>query len=155
MAAYKQGIYNPVHPEKYIGDFTKIVYRSSWELRFLKWCDSRENVISYSSEETIVPYYSPLDQKNHRYFVDFLINMKHVDGTVKTLLIEIKPAAEISKPKQPKTNNRKSQARYTAAISTYITNQCKWEAATMYASTRGWQFIVMDEYSLGIAKRKK
>ena len=47
---YKQGKFKPKHPEKYNGDPTNIVYRSSYELKMFHYCDLTENIISYQSE---------------------------------------------------------------------------------------------------------
>jgi hypothetical protein len=155
MGKYKQGKYVCVNPQKYIGDSSDIVYRSSWEQRMCKWCDSRENVIEWSSETIVVPYYFPVDNKNHRYFVDFLVKIRSNDNTVKTLLIEIKPSKEVNKPTPPKTNNRKAQMRYSKEIETYIKNQCKWEAASAYAAARGYEFVVLTEHHLYPRKGKR
>ena len=60
--AYK-GRYSPVNKEKYQGNPTNVIYRSLWERKFMKWCDLSESVIKWGSEETVVPYVSPLDNK--------------------------------------------------------------------------------------------
>ena len=44
------------NPKKYLGDHTKVVYRSLWERRFMVFCDSNSSVISWGSEEVVVPY---------------------------------------------------------------------------------------------------
>ncbi len=65
------------------------------ELRFMKWCDSSEKILQWSSEEVIIPYISPIDNKRHRYFPDFLIQ------TAKGwFLIEVKPQIESRPPKK-------------------------------------------------------
>lgn len=66
-----QGLYKPRHPEKYKGDVSNIVYRSSWELQFMNFCDSSPAVIEWSSEEIAIPYVKPTDNKVHHYFLDF------------------------------------------------------------------------------------
>ena len=40
MAKYHQGTYKVKDPNKYVGDPNNIVFRSSWELKFMNWCDS-------------------------------------------------------------------------------------------------------------------
>ena len=50
---YKQGKYTPVNKEKYNGKHTP-EYRSSWELKFFRWCDRNDNVLKWSSESTVV-----------------------------------------------------------------------------------------------------
>ena len=50
-----KGKYKPINPNKYQGDPTNIVYRSSWELKFMRFCDLRDDVVQWQSEEIIVP----------------------------------------------------------------------------------------------------
>jgi len=138
---YYQGRYNVKNKEKYAGDFTNVIYRSSWELKFMNWCDNNPNVIKFSSEETVVPYVSPLDGKIHRYFVDFKI----VTSNNQTFLVEIKPEAQTMPPK-----GTKKTKRYLTEASTYMVNQTKWDYAKRYAEARNWQFIVLTEKHLGI-----
>ena len=87
---YHKRKYVPLFPEKYAGDPTNIIMRSSWETRFALWCDRNPSIIKWSSEETVVPYLSPVDGKMHRYFIDFKITTK--DNRV--FLVEIKPEKE-------------------------------------------------------------
>ena len=69
MPTYK-GFYRVKNPKKYDGDFTNVVYRSHWEMQVFRWCDINDQVLKWSSEEIVVPYWLPLDKKYHRYFVD-------------------------------------------------------------------------------------
>ena len=75
--------YTPIFPEKYTGDPTNIIMRSSWETMFASWCDKNPSVVKWSSEETIIPYRCPTDNHIHRYFVDFYIPKDN-------LMIEVK-----------------------------------------------------------------
>ena len=86
--------WTPKHIEKYAGDHTKIVCRSSWETKFFNWCDNNPNIISYSSEETVIPYRCATDNKPHRYFMDARIQVRQANGILKTYLVEIKPHAQ-------------------------------------------------------------
>lgn len=138
---YHKRIYKPIHPEKYTGDPTNIVMRSSWETRFALWCDKNPDIVKWSSEETIIPYISPIDKKRHRYFVDFKIQTKN--GNV--FLVEIKPEAQTKMPE----GSRKTK-KFLAEAQTFLINQAKWEYATEYAENRGWKFIVLTERELGL-----
>jgi len=140
--------WTPLHPEKYTGDVTNIVARSSWEIRFLNWCDNSPGVVSYSSEETIIPYRCGTDNKIHKYYMDFRVQIKNKLGQVKTYLIEIKPKVQTLPPKY----SGKQTKRYLNESMTYIKNQSKWEAATRYAKDRGWEFYVFTEDHLGLSK---
>lgn len=147
---YQQGKYRLLNPQKYVGNATDIFYRSSWELRFNRWCDLNPSVVKWNSEEIIIPYYSSAEGKNRRYFVDYIIQLKMADGSARTFLIEIKPESQTIMP----TKGRKNPERYLAEMTTYQVNQDKWTAARAYAAKHGMEFKVMTEYDLGIAKRK-
>lgn len=138
--------YKPIHPEKYIGDHTNIIMRSSWETKFALWCDKNSAVINWSSEETIVPYVSPVDNKHHRYFIDFKIKVQTKDGNLKTYLVEVKPDAQTRPPVPPSKRSK----RYIEEVLTWGVNESKWKAATRYANDRQWDFIILTEHHLGI-----
>ena len=53
----KQGYYRVTHKEKYIGDPELVIFRSSWEFAFCKYCDMAPSVTRWSSEPITVPYY--------------------------------------------------------------------------------------------------
>ena len=81
---YRQGKYRPHNPQKYGGNPSNIVYRSSYELKFMQYCDLTESVNSWKSEEFCVAYRSPIDDKVHRYFPDFFVKYKDKDGTIRS-----------------------------------------------------------------------
>lgn len=141
MSKYFQGKYQPKKPEKYVGDPTKIFFRSSWELRILNWLDSCDSVLKYTSEEVIIPYISPVDGKWHRYFVDFGAIIKDVKGVTKNILIEVKPKAQTEPPKFKGRQTR----RYLSEASTYMVNQSKWEAAREWCKKNGYEFMIFTE----------
>lgn len=140
----------PVFVEKYSGDPTNIVMRSSWETQFANWCDKNPSVVKWKSEETIVPYRCPTDNRIHRYFVDFQIQVKGKDNTLKTYLVEVKPHMQTQPPVFP---GRRTQ-RYLTESLTFVKNQAKWKAATEYAKDRGWEFKIITEYELGLKTPK-
>jgi hypothetical protein len=121
---YHQGIYKPKNPKKYKGDSGKIIFRSSWERVVFCYLDAHDACLEWSSEETIIPYRSPVDNQIHRYFVDIKATFKLNDGKLKTYLIEIKPYDQTQPPKE--TRNKRVMME---SIATYAVNQSKWEAA--------------------------
>lgn len=149
MVRYYQGLYKVKNPEKYIGDPTNVIYRSSWELKFMNWCDNTNSVIKWQSEETVVPYRCATDDKWHRYFLDFRIQVKNKDSVLKTYLVEIKPDAQTKPPKYPGRQTK----RYLTESMTFMKNQSKWDAAKRYAMDRGWEFIILTEHHLGITAK--
>jgi len=137
--------YTPIFPEKYAGDPTNIIMRSSWETMFASWCDKNPSVVKWSSEETIIPYRRPTDNHIHRYFVDFKITV----NTGKTYLVEVKPYKQTQLPEYP----GKRTQRYLMESLTFMKNQAKWEAATNYAKDRGWEFKIITEHELGLTPK--
>ena len=133
-------------PEKYAGDASNIIMRSSWETRFANWCDKNPSIIKWSSEETIVPYICPTDNKYHRYYIDFKIQVQQKDGLLKTYLIEIKPAKQCVAPVYPGRQTKK----FLQESFYFIKNQAKWKAAESYAKDRGWTFKIITEHELGL-----
>lgn len=110
----------------------------------MKFCDLNQSVLRWGSEEVVIPYINPLDRKPHRYFVDFIVEMKAADGSVKTMLIEVKPKKQCAQPKKPKRQTR----NYICEMQTWITNSAKWKAAKEAAESRGWEFRVLTEDDL-------
>jgi hypothetical protein len=147
--SYK-GKYKPRNPEKYLGDPTKVTYRSLWERKFMVYCDENDSILSWGSEEVVVPYRSPKDNKMHRYFVDFIVEMVRKDGIREVTLIEIKPKKQCLEPEK----KSKTKRRYLAEVMTYGINQAKWKAASDFAENRGWTFRVMTEDDLFKGKKK-
>ena len=142
--SYK-GYFKPKNPSKYLGDPTNIIYRSLWELKLMRYLDIHPEIVSWASEEVIIPYRSPVDNKLHRYFPDFIVK-KRVDNVVETLLVEIKPESQVVEPKR----QNKPTKRYIREVMTYGINQAKWKAAQKFCNDRNWKFVVMTEHHLGI-----
>jgi hypothetical protein len=142
--SYK-GWFTPKNRSKYKGDSENVVYRSSWELRVMKWLDENPSVIWWASEELIIKYKSPIDQKIHRYFPDFIVRLKQKNGTESTVVIEIKPYKQTVKPVQKRKTNR-----FLQEAATYAVNQEKWRAADLFCKEHGWQFKVLTEKDIGI-----
>lgn len=143
---YHKRRFVPQNPGKYVGDPTNIIMRSSWETKFALWCDKNPAVLKWHSEETIVPYISPIDNRPHRYFIDFRVKIRDKNGVVKDYLVEIKPAAQTV---PPVPQSRKTQ-RFLNEVKTWGVNEAKWKAARTWAKDRGLEFIILTERELGI-----
>lgn len=145
MAAnYRQGFFKPQHPEKYKGDAKNIVYRSGWEKRVMDWCDTNKNVVEWASEEIVIPYRSPVDNRIHRYFTDFYVVVQDANGNRQTMILEVKPKAQTQEPTPPKRKTK----RYINEVFTWGVNQAKWKAAEEFCKDRGWQFRLITEADL-------
>jgi hypothetical protein len=140
------GLFKPRNPQKYVGDPTNIVYRSSWECKVMYWLDNNPDILTWASEEIAIPYKSPVDNKWHRYFPDFIVKSRTKDGKLKTLMIEVKPKKQTQPPEQRKRITK----QYITEVTTWGVNQAKWKAANEYCLDRGWQFTLMTEDHLGL-----
>ena len=146
---WQQRKFYPKNVSKYRGNPSEIYFRSSWETKFGIWADTNPAIIEWSSETVVVPYLSPVDNRWHRYFVDFWIKVKDKEGKLTTYLVEIKPHKQSVPPVQKKGKHTKTLMMESA---TFLVNQAKWQYAKQYAAQRGWQFIVITENELGLAK---
>tara|TARA_B100001250_G_scaffold354550_2_gene328488 strand:- start:2735 stop:3157 length:423 start_codon:yes stop_codon:yes gene_type:complete len=138
---YKQGKYIPRLPKKYKGDYRNIVYRSSWEYKFMQWCDATPSVLEWGSEEIAIPYISPVDGKRHKYYPDFYVKVKN-----KKYMVEVKPNRQTKEPKTQK----KLTKRYVTEVVTYSVNRAKWKAAEEFCKDYGWEFMLITEKELKV-----
>lgn len=143
---YHQSIYKPKNPEKYIGNTNLICCRSSWERRFCYFLDKNENVKFWNSEDVVIQYISPIDNKQHRYFIDFFVEFT----SGKKILVEIKPDSQTKIPilDENKKLTKKKQFYFQKEIETFLVNQAKWKYAEDFASKRGMSFHVFTEKHL-------
>ncbi len=142
MAKYHQGFFKPSNPQKYKGDPTKIVYRSSWEARVMRYFDKHPDIAEWSSEEIFVPYISPLDNRVHRYFPDFII--RTINN--KTIMIEVKPHSQTLAP----IKGKKKDKTFLYEVKNYGINSAKWKYAREYCKKKGWGFEILTEKELPI-----
>lgn len=163
---YHQGYYIPEHPEKWLTQ--DVIYRSSWEFLFCRWCDQNPSVLKVASEPIGIKYLDPtgnleycmkhnLDPNNPQhwkvrtYYTDFWIEIADEtkpDGK-KRIFIEIKPYDQTQCPK-PLTESAslKEHKAYNRAAQTFLVNQSKWTAAKKYFEERGAEFMVVTERTL-------
>jgi hypothetical protein len=143
-----KGRYRVKNPNKYTGDINSIIYRSAWELKFMKWCDENAAVLEWGSETTIIPYISPIDKQFHRYFVDFYIKVKNKENQLQRYLVEIKPDRFTKAPEPP----AKMTKRFINEVLQFGINEAKWKAATEFCNDRKMKFIILTEHDLGIKR---
>jgi len=136
------GKYTPENPSKVIGK-GKTNYRSSYERRFMYWCDHFDAVKQWSYEDIIIPYVCRLDHKPHRYFIDFYVVCINPDtGNEDKFIIEVKPSIQM---KPPVKKRFKSKRSFLQASSTYIVNRDKQLAAQAFCKTHGMLYRVITE----------
>jgi len=109
-----------------------IIFRSSWEKKFIEWCESSALVLRWGSECCPIPYV--IGKETHTYYPDFILTTT----TGETWMVEIKPYNETQRPKQPNSY----------AWNVYCKNMCKWRAAIAFCQARGWKFKVFTEKTI-------
>ena len=142
MSKTLKGKFRPRNPEKYKGNVGEILYRSSWELAFMKWLDHNESVIMWQSEEKCIWYYNPVTKKKARYFPDFIVKYQGNDGLLREEVVEIKPQRQVDGP--PLKPKRKTKS-WEQSVKTYAINRAKWKAAVEWAENRGMSFRLLTE----------
>ncbi len=145
---YLQGKFKPNNPSKYQGNVDDIIYRSSYEYAAFKLCDDHPSIVKWSSEEDVIPYISPKDNRRHRYFMDLKVTVM-VKGVPRVTLVEVKPSSETRPPRKGKGRN--ADATYARKVATWLVNQAKWAAAKEYCARMGWHFTHWTEKELNIS----
>lgn len=141
-----KGKYKVKNPAKYRGDYNNVIYRSSWELKLMNWCDTTSSVLEWGSEVAVIPYISPVDNKIHRYFVDFYMKIQDKNGNIEKYLVEVKPKKFTKEPVKPKRVTK----QFIEEVYTYGVNQAKWKAAREFCEDRRWKFVVLTEDELKV-----
>jgi len=131
---YVQGIYKPIHPEKYVGNHAP-KFRSSWEFKVMVMFDTNPNISSWASESLKIPYQNPFTGKYTVYVPDFVVTYVDAKGNQKAEIIEVKPAKETFLEQA-----KSQQAKAAVALNTF-----KWAAAQAFAQHHGMTFRVMNE----------
>lgn len=143
----RTGFYELKNPHKYLGVNRKLKYRSMWERNIMKWCDMEHNIIRWSYEQIIIPYKSPIDKRNHKYYPDFYIERSNEKG-IEKFLLEVKPQNQVINPA------KKAKATIYE-MKTYAVNEAKWIAALRYCKKRNLTFKIITEYNHPVLKRYK
>lgn len=133
---YKQGYINPgVCKKLFPGqENIPIIYRSSYELKFVEWCEKSDKVKHWGSECLKIPYYSVLDKKQHSYYPDYVLEL--TSGEI--WVVEIKPYSQTKKPINENCWASKE----------WIKNMCKWKAAQDFCKSRGLKFKIYTEHTI-------
>lgn len=134
MSKFSQGIFEVQNLEKYVGGKAPY-FRSSWELAFMRMCDSHPNITKWASENVKIPYLHPQTGKYANYVPDFMIQYVDKNGAEHVELIEIKPSNQTTM-ENAKTLGQKWQTAINAA---------KWTAAQEWCKRKGLRFKVINE----------
>ena len=165
-AKTRQGYYKVQNVNKYIGDPNLVIYRSSWEYSFCRWCDYSPSIIRWGSEPMHIPYYDrvskleeckkygldPNDPKNwviKNYHTDFWIEIDKGNEKSERIFIDIKPAIKLKKPIPPNYNaSLKEQKKFVIDSKEYLINEAKFAAMSAYAEKNNMKFFIFTEETL-------
>ena len=134
MPNFRQGIYTVRNPGKYVGKGTPR-YRSVWEMTFMMFLDSNDNIVQWASESISIPYRNPITGKQSMYVPDFFVTYRGRDNTTRAELIEIKP-------KKQSLIESKMTDRDRAIVAV---NYAKWASAQKWCQRNGLTFRVINE----------
>ena len=134
MSKFRQGLYTVRNPQKYVGK-GQPRYRSGWEMTFIMFLDSNDNILQWASESISIPYRNPITGKQSIYVPDFFITYRTKNNTMIAELVEIKP-------KKQSLIESKATARDRAIVAV---NYAKWDAATKWSRRNGCTFRVITE----------
>jgi len=137
-----KGKFKPKYPNKYKGDIKEIVYRSSWELKMMKYCDTTKSIVEWGSEELVIPYLSPWDNRYHRYFPDFYVKVRTKNGSLKKYIIEVKPKNQCTPPER---NPKRRTGVWYNKVKTWGINKAKWKSATEFCLDHNMEFKILTE----------
>jgi hypothetical protein len=134
MPNFRQGIYTVRNPGKYVGRGTPR-YRSGWEMTFMMFLDSNDNIVQWASESISIPYRNPITGKQSMYVPDFFVTYRGRDNTTRAELIEIKP-------KKQSLIESKMSDRDRAIVAV---NYAKWASSQKWCQRNGLTFRVINE----------
>ena len=142
---YHQGFFIPKRPIKCmnimeVADIQPIVWRSSWEQKFMEWLDTNDVVIRWGSEIISIPYKDPIKCKMSLYVPDFFFEYIDNKKQLQRYLIEIKPMSQ----------SKLSEAKDGYDRLRIAKNAYKWAQAIKYCKKKNITFKVLTEYELGI-----
>ena len=131
---FEQGEFKPTNGKKWFITTTSlgganITYRSSFELKFYKWCDCSPIVKFVSVEPFAIPYIG-CDGKAHKYYPDALLKMIND----MKILVEIKPYDKV-------VGNVKKNFDY-------YRNRLKWKACKQMCEKFDMKFLIITEKEL-------
>ena len=134
MSKFAQGVYKVENTQKYVGNGSPR-YRSGWELAFMQFCDSNDNILQWASESIVIPYRHPLTGKISNYIPDFLVTYRTKNNKTFAEVIEIKP-------KKQSVIEGKMSERDRAVVAV---NYAKWDSAQKWCQRQGLVFRVITE----------
>jgi len=146
---YHQGVYKIQNPAKYVGNPNEILYRSSWEYKFMLYCDLNPGVLKWGSEVFKIPYNDFMGH-GHVYIPDFYLETRNLENPdyMNRFLVEIKPEKQIRQPILPNSISEKKLKNLEYDIKEWQKNKYKWAYAQEWCKNRDIQFWLITEEHL-------
>ena len=139
-----RGKYYLSHPEKNLRGAKFVMFKSKLEAMFIKFLDLSPDVVKwdYENPRNTIPYYDPVQGRQRRYFIDFVMWVHSVGG-IQEVWVEIKSSGETVPPKKGRNT-----MQYNESVRTYTTNVAKWKQAAKICAANGKLFRVITEKDL-------
>ncbi len=160
--SYHSGEFKPTFKSKVIklNGNDSVIYRSSWEKRIMIWLDNNEKIKMWGSECLEIPYQmTHFDNgmtkiKTHRYYPDFYYEMLMDDGTIRKVVVEVKPQKEYNMVKLleegkleiPDKLGKLKSFEYDLKMA--YKNKEKWSMVIKWCDKKGYEFIIITEEHL-------
>jgi hypothetical protein len=126
------------------------------------WLDNQENILIWGCENLEIPYEmthfenGDVKIKRHRYYPDFYYKIRQPDGSIKDIVVEVKPQKEydmviklnegaLNVPE----NGLKKLKSFEYDLKMAYRNKSKWETMIEWCNKKGYQFIIITEKHLG------
>lgn len=135
------------NPQKYVAADKTIIYRSGMEYKFCVLCDTDKRILEWASEPFHIPYWHPIKKRRAKYYPDYYIKVLQKDGSIKTIIVEVKPA-ELTPQKLKKPSkyaSRKTINNYNKKLQQIAVNTAKYKAAKEYCAKRGAEYMFVTE----------
>lgn len=145
---YKQGYFNVSKSLKYKGQ-EPCIYRSSYEFKFMVWCELKDFVTSWSSEPFETEYLCLATGKTRNYWIDFIVTIDKPE----TWLIEVKPSKEVQQAERfgkiyRALDSDIEKKRFVMSNKTAAKNWSKWLSCNKFAKSQGFKFVIVTEQFL-------
>lgn len=141
---YYQGKYQVRNPQKYVGTKAPFAH-SSWEIKFMQFCDDHPGIVKWACENVRIPYQNPITLKQTHYVPDFMVQYQDAQGQTHVELIEIKPQGQTTLEDAGRSARNQEQV---------IINAAKWQAAEAWCKQRGVNFRIITEHQIFANKKK-
>jgi hypothetical protein len=161
---YHQGNFIPTNKDKVLKLNSEggLYFRSGLEKKMMIWLDRNENILIWGCENLEIPYQmthfenGDMRIKSHRYYPDFYYRMRKEDGTIKDIVVEVKPQKEYEmvlllnegKLSVPESGLKKLK-NFEYSLKEAYRNKSKWETMIEWCNKKGYEFIIITEKHLG------